>query len=97
MVKSMRISNDRTNLILNISDNEQHVLSAAYLRQHARRFTNNSQRQKDAYHMSSKVLTITTIEAKGPKSVNIQFSDGYNEAIYPFHYLVQLSKSRNYQ
>ena len=39
-------------------------------------------------------LCITLIEAMGPNSINLQFSDGHARGIFPFPYLCSLSAEK---
>lgn len=93
MFNELRVSKDKTNLVLCFDNGPDKVLSAAFLRENARDADSLRAKHDGKFQLPEQNITITDVKPMGHNSLNIQFSDGHIRAIYPFHYLIELSDS----
>jgi len=91
MIESITLSNDTRSLRVISTTGLEADVDATTLRAQAMDSKTRRQRLSTGTIEINRDICITTVQAMGTTGVNIQFSDGHRQAIYPYPYLARLA------
>lgn len=87
----IKLSRDKSKIIIRWPDGDKTELSALLLRQRCNSARSKRARIDCAEEPITELLTISEIRSVGLYAINIVFSDGHDRGIYPWSYLRELS------
>lgn len=90
----IKLSRDRSKIIVSWPDGDKVDLSATLLRQRCNSARSKRARIDCAEEPNTEFLTITDVRSVGLYAINLVFSDGHDRGIYPWSYLRELSYER---
>ena len=90
----IKLSRDKSKIIISWPDGNKAELSAPLLRQRCNSARSKRARIDCAEKLKPEHLTIAEIRSVGLYAINLVFSDGHDRGIYPWSYLKDLSYER---
>ena len=90
----IKLTRDRSKIIISWPDGDKAELSALLLRQRCNSARSKRARIDCTEEPTTEGLTISEIRSVGLYAINLVFSDGHDRGIYPWSYLKELSYER---
>ncbi|MBH73906.1 MAG: hypothetical protein CMM57_09670 [Rhodospirillaceae bacterium] len=90
----IKLTRDKSKIIISWPDGDKAELSALLLRQRCNSARSKRARIDCTEEPTTEGLTISEIRSVGLYAINLVFSDGHDRGIYPWSYLKELSYER---